>query len=219
MGLVANVIGASGLVGKELVQQLLYHHEFEKVRIFVRRNMGILNSRLEEHIIDFENPETWKSYLQGDILFSTLGTTIKSAKTKDKQYRVDFTYQFQFAKAAAENGIPCYVLVSSMGADSRSKVFYSRIKGELEDAVALLKFRRLVIFRPSILDGNRKEKRKSEKIGLVISRFITYFIFKSYRPTPVDALANKMIRSSLEQIDGCHIVEASRIFSSEYIDN
>lgn len=216
MGLVANVIGASGLVGKELVEQLINHHEFEKVRIFVRRNTGVLNAKLEEHIIDFEKPETWKSYLQGDILFSTLGTTIKSAKTKEKQYRVDFTYQFQFAKAAAENEVPCYILVSSMGADSRSKVFYSRIKGELEDAVALLKFRRLLIFRPSILDGNRKEKRQGEKIGLVISRFITYFIFKSYRPTPVGALVNKMIRSSLDQIDGCHIVEASRIYTSEY---
>lgn len=216
MGLVANVIGASGLVGKELVEQLLNHHEFEKVRIFVRRNTGVLNAKLEEHIIDFEKPETWKSYLQGDMLFSTLGTTIKSAKTKEKQYRVDFTYQFQFAKAAAENGVPCYILVSSMGADSRSKVFYSRIKGELEDAVALLKFRRLLIFRPSILDGNRKEKRQGEKIGLVISRFITYFILKSYRPTPVGALVNKMIRSSLDPIDGCHIVEASRIYTSEY---
>lgn len=216
MGLVANVIGASGLVGKELVEQLLNHHEFEKVRIFVRRNTGILNSKLEEHVIDFENPDSWKSYLQGDMLFSTLGTTIKSAKTKDKQYRVDFTYQFQFAKAAAENGIPCYILVSSMGADSRSKVFYSRIKGELEDAVALLKFRRLLIFRPSILDGDRKEKRQGEKIGLIISRFVTYFILKSYRPTPVDALVNKMIRSSLDPIDGCHIVEASRIYTSEY---
>lgn len=216
MGLVANVIGASGLVGKELVEQLLNHHEFEKVRIFVRRNTGILNSKLEEHVIDFENPDSWKSYLQGDMLFSTLGTTIKSAKTKEKQYRVDFTYQFQFAKAAAENGIPCYILVSSMGADSRSKVFYSRIKGELEDAVALLKFRRLLIFRPSILDGDRKEKRQGEKIGLIISRFVTYFILKSYRPTPVGALVNKMIRSSLDPIDGCHIVEASRIYTSEY---
>jgi uncharacterized protein YbjT (DUF2867 family) len=216
MGLVANVIGASGLVGKELVEQLLNYQEFEKVRIFVRRNTGILNSKLEEHIIDFEKPETWKSYLHGDMLFSTLGTTIKTAKTKDKQYRVDFTYQFQFAKAAAENGVPCYILVSSMGADSRSKVFYSRIKGELEDAVALLKFRRLLIFRPSILDGDRKEKRRGEKIGLVISRFITYFILKSYRPTPVGALVNKMIRSSLDPIDGCHIVEASRIYTSEY---
>lgn len=216
MGLVANVIGASGLVGKELVEQLLNHHEFEKVRIFVRRNTGILNSKLEEHVIDFENPETWKSYLQGDMLISTLGTTIKSAKTKEKQYRVDFTYQFLFAKAAAENGVPCYILVSSMGADSRSKVFYSRIKGELEDAVALLKFRRLLIFRPSILDGHREEKRHGEKIGLEISRFITYFIFKSYRPTPVDALVKKMIRTSLDPIDGCHIIEASRIYTSEF---
>jgi len=216
MGLVANVIGASGLVGKELVEQLLNHNDFEKVRIFVRRNTGMLNAKLEEHINDFENPESWKNKLQGDMLFSTLGTTIKHAKTRERQYRVDFIYQFQFAKEAALNGIPCYILVSSMGADSRSKVFYSRIKGELEDAVSLLKFRRLIIFRPSILDGDRKEKRHGERIGLVISRFFTLFFLKSYRPTPVNVLVNKMIRSSLAPIDGCHIVEGSRIFSSEY---
>jgi uncharacterized protein YbjT (DUF2867 family) len=216
MGLVANVIGASGLVGKELVDQLLNHHGFEKVRIFVRRNTGILNSKLEEHLVDFEHPETWESLVQGDMLFSTLGTTIRTAKTKERQYRVDFTYQFNFAKAAAKNEIPCFILVSSIGADSRSKVFYSRIKGELEDAVALLKFKRLLIFRPSILDGKRTEKRQGEKIGLVISRFLTYFIFKSYRPTPVDVLANKMIRSSLDPINGYHILEGSKIYSSEF---
>jgi uncharacterized protein YbjT (DUF2867 family) len=216
MGLVANVIGASGLVGKELVEQLFVHHEFEKVRIFVRRRTGLINAKLEEHIIDFEEANTWEHLVQGDVLFSTLGTTLKKAKTKEKQYRVDYLYQFEFAKAAAKNGIPCYVLVSSMGANSRSKIFYSRIKGELEDAVSLMKFKRFLIFRPSILDGIRIEKRVPEKIGLIATRLITYFIFKSYTPTPVDILAYKMIHSSLEQIDGCSIIEGRKIFSAEY---
>jgi len=127
---IANVIGASGLVGKELVKQILDHDEFEKVRIFVRRPSGINHPKLEEQIIDFEQPDSWRPLVKGDVLFSTLGTTIKTAKTKENQYRVDFTYQYEFAKAASENGVPNYLLVSSMGADPKSSVFYSRIKGE-----------------------------------------------------------------------------------------
>ncbi|MFY9154187.1 MAG: NAD(P)H-binding protein [Prolixibacteraceae bacterium] len=213
MGQVANVIGASGLVGNELVLQLLNYYEFDLVRIFVRRATGIIHSKLEERIIDFEEPETWSKFVRGDVLFSTLGTTIKTAKTRDKQYRVDFFYQYEFAKAAAENDVSTLILVSSMGANARSSVFYSRIKGELEDAVSLLGFKRLIIFRPSILDGKRLEKRTGEKIGLVFTRFITQFIFKRYRPTPVDVLAEKMIRSALYEVNGCHIVEGTGILN------
>lgn len=211
MGQVANVVGASGLVGNELVQQLLSHYDFDLVRIFVRKTTGIIHSKLDEQIIDFEKPENWSHLVKGDILILTLGTTIKTAKTKDKQYRVDFTYQYQFAKAAAENKVSTLILVSSMGADATSSVFYSRIKGELEDAVSMLQFQKLVIFRPSILDGKRQEKRTGEKIGLVFTRFITQLIFKRYRPTPVDVLAEKMIRSALYEVAGCHIVEGTGI--------
>ena len=198
MGRIANVIGASGLVGQQLVAQLLDHPEFEKVRIFARRSIGLVHPKLEEQVIDFDRPENWKHLVQGDVLFSTLGTTIKTAKTKENQYRVDFTYQYEFAEAAAENGVPTYVLVSSMGANPKSAVFYSRIKGELEEAVAKLNFKKLLIFRPSILDGNRQEKRAGEKIGLILSRFLTRFTLKKYRPTPVTVLAAKMISFSVD---------------------
>lgn len=211
MGLVANVIGASGLVGNELVMQLLNFYEFDLVRIFVRKPSGIIHSKLEEKIIDFEEPQSWVNLVKGDVLFSTLGTTIKTAKTKDKQYRVDFTYQYEFAKVAAHNNVYTLILVSSMGANAKSSVFYSRIKGELEDAVSLLNFKRLIIFRPSILDGKRRERRSGEKIGLVFTRFITQFILKRYRPTPVDVLAEKMIRSALYEVNGCHVVEGTGI--------
>lgn len=212
MSKVANVIGASGLVGQQLVAQLLGHPEFGKVRSFVRRTSGMSHPKLEEIQIDFGQPESWEHLVQGDVLFSTMGTTIKTAKTKENQYRVDFTYQHEFAKAAAENGVEAYVLVSSMGADSKSSVFYSRIKGELEDAVSNLNFRKCIIVRPSILDGDRKEKRAGEKIGLVASRFLTRYIFKKYRPTPVDVLAAKMISLSIDQNMGFRIVEGLEIF-------
>jgi uncharacterized protein YbjT (DUF2867 family) len=212
MGQIANVIGASGLVGKELVKQLLDHPEFEKVRIFVRRTTGIVHPKLEEQIIDFDQTNTWKPLVTGDVLFSMLGTTIKTAKTKENQYRVDFTYQYEFAKAASGNGVPTYLLVSSMGANPKSSVFYSRMKGELEDAVAKLPFQKSVIVRPSILDGNRQEKRTGEKAGLFLSQFLTKFILKAYRPTPVDVLASKMIRLSLEKVSGIRTIEGLEIF-------
>lgn len=212
MSKVANVIGASGLVGQQLIAQLLDHPEFGKVRSFVRRPSGISHSKLEEIQIDFDQPESWNHLVKGDVLFSTLGTTIKTAKTKENQYRVDFTYQYEFAKAASGNGVGAYVLVSSMGADSKSSVFYSRIKGELEEAVFKLNFRKCIIVRPSILDGDRKEKRTGEKIGLVASRFLTRYIFKKYKPTPVDLLAKKMIRLSMDQTKGFIMVEGLEIF-------
>ncbi len=211
MSKVANVIGASGLVGQQLVAQLLDHPEFEKVRIFVRRKSGLVHKKLDEQIIDFDQPESWKYLVNGDALFSTLGTTIKTAKTKANQYRVDYTYQYEFAKAAAGNGVGAYMLVSSMGADPKSSVFYSKMKGELEEAVVKLNFRKCIIVRPSILDGDRKEKRAGEKIGLVISRFLTKYVFKKYQPTPVDVLAAKMISLSLDKTEGFRMVEGLEI--------
>lgn len=210
---IANVIGASGLVGQQVLAQLLGSPEFSKVRVFVRRKTGLTHPKLEEQLIDFDRPESWKQLVQGDVLFSTMGTTIKTAKTKENQYRVDFTYQYEFAKAASGNGVGVYVLVSSMGADPKSSVFYSKMKGELEEAVARLAFRKLIVIRPSILDGDRKEQRTGEKIGLVISRFLTKYMLKKYKPTPVDVLARKMISLSLDQTAGYRMVEGLEIFN------
>jgi len=214
MGKVANIIGSTGLVGHQLLTQILDHPEFEKVRIFVRRASGISHPKLEEQIIDFDLPESWRHLVKGDVLFSTLGTTIKTAKTKENQYRVDFTYQYEFAKVASENGVSAYLLVSSLGANPKSSVFYSRMKGELEDAVAKLPFRKLVIIRPSILDGDRQEKRAGEKVGLILSRFVTRFILKVYKPTPVNLLASKMISLSLQKVPGISTIGGLEIFQN-----
>jgi len=206
MKLVAIVIGGTGLVGQQLILQLLDHPDFEKVRSFVRRPSGMIHPNLEEIQIDFDKPKSWRHLVQGDVLFSTLGTTIKTAKTKENQYKVDFSYQFEFALAAFENKVPTYMLVSSMGADPKSRFFYTRIKGELEEAVSKLTFRKLIIFRPSFLDGRRKEKRTGEKTMLAINYFITQFMLKKYRPTRVDILAKKMITTSLDQSIGIRVI-------------
>ena len=116
-----------------------------------------------KQVIDFDQPDSWKVLITGDVLYSTLGTTIARAKTKDAQYKVDFTYQYNVAEIAAANGVPSYVLVSSAGATSKSKVFYSNMKGKLEDAVKLLPFKVISIIRPGQLAGERVRKTNDRK--------------------------------------------------------
>ena len=112
----AIVIGATGLVGSALTSQLLEHPEFSGVKVFVRRSTHLSHQKLREHIVDFDKIDDWKHLLQGDVLFSAMGTTLNKAGSKAAQYRIDYTYQYNVAAAAASNGVPAYVLISSAGA-------------------------------------------------------------------------------------------------------
>ena len=208
----AIVLGASGLVGTELVHQLLNSSEFEKVKIFVRRSLGISNPKLEEQLIDFDNLSVWKHDLVGDTLFSCMGTTLKTAGSKDKQYMVDYTYPYQCIEAAIQNGTKQILLVSSIGAKASSSNFYLRMKGELEEAIKKLKPSNFIVFRPSILDGNRVESRPAEYLGLRIMRIFGKFSFlKKYAPTLVRDLAGSMIRLALKDKEGVKVVESLEI--------
>ncbi len=198
MKLTANVIGATGLVGNLLVRQLLENEKFEKVQIFVRRDTGINHPKLEQHVVDFKDEKTWGDKIKGDVLFSALGTTLKQAGGKEQQYEIDVVFNRNFAKKARENGIENYVLVSSIGADSKSKLFYLHIKGRLDDVVAEMGFKNLVILRPSSLTGDRTPRRIAEEISVPVANFITKFIFKKYRPIHGKTVAAAMINSVLK---------------------
>jgi uncharacterized protein YbjT (DUF2867 family) len=200
MGKVVNVIGATGLVGRELVNQLLENEGIEKVRIFVRRDFGKEHPKLEQHLIDFSDTESWSTFLKGDVLFSTLGTTLKQAGSKDNQYLVDYTWQYNFAREAAANGIPAYILVSSTGANSKSMIFYSRIKGKLDEEVQKLPFQKIVILRPSILAGIREKRRPMEEKSIRIMGNISKWLFKKYRPVEAATVAKAMVQSALGDI-------------------
>ncbi len=164
----AIVLGSTGLVGKKLVDLLIQDSLFSKIKLLVRRPSGFDNPKIVEYIVDFDNLSSFRSLIQGDVLFSSLGTTIKKAGSKEAQYKVDYIYQYDIAKAAAENGVSDYILVSASMANSKSSIFYSRIKGELDDAVVKLPYERVLIFRPSVLMGERDIKRKGEEIGAKI---------------------------------------------------
>ena len=187
------LIGATGTTGSDLLKLLLDDDEVESVDIFVRRNTGVEHPKLTVHVINFEKPEEWSHLVKGDVLFSCLGTTRKDAGSKAAQWKVDYDYQYSFAKAARQNGVECYVLVSAMNASSKSLFFYSRIKGKLDEDVTNLGFPKLLIFKPPSLI--RKESdRKMEKMGVkVIGFFNRLGLMKSLKPMSTDALAKKML--------------------------
>ncbi len=199
----ALVIGATGLVGRQLVKRLLQDERFGKVIIFVRRTAGIADPKLKEHIIDFEKPAQWQHLVKGDVFFSTLGTTRGKAGSKDAQKRVDYDYQYQFAQAAAGNATPLLVLVSSVGAKAGSPLFYTRIKGELERDVKALPFEKVVIIQPGPLFGDREEKRSGEELGMrVVSAMNRIGLMKKYRPIHGDTVALAMINACLDSRKG-----------------
>ena len=190
----ALVIGATGAVGKDLVEQLLQDDAFERVDVFVRRAVGVQSPKLVPHIVDFDHLEGWSALLTGDVLFSSLGTTRKAAGSQEAQWKVDYTYQYEVAKAARTNGVPKLVLVSSVGADAKSKFFYTRMKGQLDEDVRKLGFPGCFILRPPSLIRKGSD-RFGEKAGVAVLKVLNAIgILRAYKPMPTEDLAAEMIR-------------------------
>ncbi len=216
----ALVIGATGLVGSNLVNQLLDDDRFHKVVTFTRRKTGVTHDKLHEHVIDFDKPETWQDHVRGDVLFSALGTTLKTAGNKEAQYRVDYTYQYTIAKAASDNGVPSYVLVSSAHASPASRFFYSRIKGELERDIQALAFKHIHILQPGPLKGERPENRTGEKIGVfLLHRLNNVGLFRRYRPIGGNVVAQAMRSICLNELKGPKVYVLDKLFDIDYDKN
>jgi uncharacterized protein YbjT (DUF2867 family) len=211
----AIVIGATGLIGKHLTKFLLDDPVYSIVKVFVRRPLSISNPKLEEHVIDFDEISNWSDKITGNELYSAMGTTIKKAGSKEAQYKIDVTYQYEFAKAAAENGVKSYFLVSSSGANAKSKFFYMKIKGELEEKVRLLPLNKIRIFRPSLLLGERDEKRFGEKAAERLLKIVVplFPFLKIQRPIEGDKVARAMIVSANDDSkERIKILEPPEIF-------
>ena len=190
----ALILGATGSVGQELLDLILKDSSFSKVSIFVRRKFSIEHEKLTTHEIDFSRLKDYKRLIDGDILFSAFGTTLKDAGSKTQQYLVDYTYQYEFAKMASDNGINHFSLVSSAGANERSFFFYPKIKGELEQSVKKLQFKKIQIFQPAILIRQPELMRNGERIGIRVFNALNKIgLLKSQKPLSVSFLAKKMI--------------------------
>ena len=209
----ALVIGATGATGRDLVNQLLTDKDYDEVNVFVRRPLEVESPKLKTHIVDFEKPEEWKDLVNGDVAFFCLGTTLKDAGSKEAQRKVDYDYQYNFAKAAKENEVEDYILVSSYGANPKSKIFYSRMKGELEQSIKALHFNKLMIFQPGMLDRKDSE-RTGEVLGGKIIKFANKFgVLTQQKPLPTAVLAKAMINSSKIKSYGYSKIKLGNIFA------
>lgn len=211
--MIALVIGATGATGKDLVNELLGDPDFTEVHLFVRKTLNFNNPKAKVHLVDFNQPEEWKNLVKGDVAFSCMGTTLKAAGSKEAQRKVDVDYQYNFAKSARENNVDDFVLVSAYGATSKSKMFYSKIKGELEDKIKALQFPKLTIFQPGMLDRKDSE-RFAEAVGGNVIKFINKLgILKNQKPLPTKVLAQAMVNASKIKSNGYSKIKLANIFS------
>ena len=213
----ALVIGSTGATGIELTKQLIEQEEFTEIHVFVRNVPTINHPKLKVHKVDFNEVDTWSEKLKGDVLFLAMGTTLKTAGSKEAQYKVDVTYQFETAKAAANNNVPKLILVSSIGANHKSIFFYPKIKGVLEEMVKKLNFKSICILRPPVLDRGEAMMRATEKKSITfIKRLNKIGLLLSQKPMSTLLLANKMILlASKETIHKTVTLEAKDIFRLE----
>lgn len=206
----AIIIGASGLTGKALLYQLLQDDSFNRVIIFVRKELTIAHVKLTQYVVDFNALNSCKDLIKGDVVFCCVGTTIKTAGSQEAFKKVDFTYPVEFAKLAKENNIPVFCLQSSLGADAKSNNFYLKTKGETEEAIRNLNFQSFATFRPSMLLGDRTEFRLGEKIGKIVMQTLSFaFVgkLKRYKAIHVKQVASAMIKHAKSGNTGNTIIE------------
>ena len=206
------IIGATGATGKDLLAKLLEDEAFSEIHSFVRKPMSISHPKLHAHVVDFDTPEAWADLLHGDVAFSCLGTTLAVAGSKEAQWRVDYDYQYTFAEHCKNNGVSTFVLVSAAGAKAQSKLFYNRMKGQLEDAVKALGFSCLLIFQPSILIRSNSDRSGENFTVKAIHFFNKIGLFKRYRPMPTEILAEKMLSAVYNSPKGTFTFALNKIF-------
>ena len=212
----AIVIGATGLIGHVVVEVLLKDPAFRTVRILVREKTGLSHLKLEEKIVNFNDIDDFSNkFGRGDVIFSCVGTTQKKVHGDKIAYKkVDFDIPVNAAKIGIANGFKKYMLVSSVGANATSKNFYLKLKGETEDALKEFSFESIGFFQPSILLGERNERRSGEQFAKMLMRTFSKLLiggYKKYRAIDAKDVAAAMVNESKMQNPGVHSFEYAAI--------
>lgn len=209
MNKTALLAGASGLTGGYLLSLLLESPEYSSVIAYVRKSSGLTHPKLKEIVVDWENLQ---EPVAAEDVFCCLGTTIKKAGSQEAFRRVDYNYPLQLAQIQLRGGSQQFLLVSAIGADAKSSVFYSRVKGELENALQSIGYKSLHIFRPSFIAGPRKESRPGERIGLAIFSLLSpLFIgpLKKYAPIQAEHIARAMLQAAQKNEQGTKVYDSA----------
>jgi len=210
----ALIFGASGLIGSELLKLALNDPYFSSVTIIVRKRLSLSNNKLTEIISTFEELEENQDSLQGDIIFSCLGTTKSKTPDQNEYYKIDHDYPVTASKIAIKNGAKYIHLVSSLGANSSSSNTYLKMKGEIEDDISKLPFLGVHFYRPSLIIGKRKESRPLEGISALIFNIINPLLLgslKKYQSIKATDIAKAMLSQAKKEIKGIHIYQSNII--------
>jgi uncharacterized protein YbjT (DUF2867 family) len=210
----ALLLGASGLVGGHCLRFLLEDRAYGKVVAWVRKPLSLEHDKLEQRVVDFEHLASYAHLTKVNDVFCCLGTTIKKAGSQEAFRQVDFDYPLEIAKLASKNGVEQFLMITAMGANPRSRIFYNRVKGEVEAAITKLSFKTIDIFRPSLLLGEREERRLGEKIGEPLLKSLKFLLvgpWRKYRALEAQIVARAMVEVAKQNFPGVNIFESDRI--------
>ncbi|PSR52127.1 oxidoreductase [Adhaeribacter arboris] len=210
----AIIAGASGLVGSHCLDLLLQSNRYKKVISIGRKLLPMEHPKLEQKLVDFEILESYHHSLMADDIFCCLGTTIKKAGSKENFYKVDFTYVIKLASITAANFASQFLVVSAMGADANSRIFYNQVKGKMEAAIKPLHFLGVHLFQPSLLLGQRTEKRMGEQVAQAVAKVLPFVFIgplRPYKPIHARDVAKAMLYAAAQDGAGISIYPSSRI--------
>jgi len=208
------VAGASGLVGSHVLRLLLQDPAYARVTVLARRELPLAHGKLDQRVVAFDHLAQIADFPRVHDVFCCLGTTMKQAGSPDAFRKVDCTYVVELARVAVRHRASQFLVVTALGADRRSRIFYSRVKGEAEEAVRRLQFDGIQIFRPSMLVGARAESRPAERVAGLLSPLVAWaFVgpLARYQPIKAEAVARAMVRVAREAPRGTHVYESHEI--------
>ncbi|MBI3579655.1 MAG: oxidoreductase [Ignavibacteriales bacterium] len=212
----ALLVGATGLIGGHCLQSLLESNAYEKILALVRKPLAIVHKKFQQHVVDFDRLDQYPPLFNVHDVYCCLGTTLRTAGSQEAFRKVDFTYPVQTAALASKQGAEQFLIVTSLGANSFSNVFYYRVKGEAEEAITKLPFKGIYLFRPSILLGERKEFRLGEKAGILAMRAVSFAMvgrYRKYRPIHASNVAKAMVIVAGMGLEGVQRFESDQIQS------
>ena len=201
-------------MGGHCLQHLLECDEYSKVSILVRRPLRMEHPKLEEHVVDFDRLDQHASVIQSNDIFCCLGTTIRVAGSQAEFRKVDFTYTVQTCAIAVKNGADQLVVVTAIGANPHSRIFYNRVKGETEEALSKLPCEAVHFLRPSLLLGDRPKARRIEQASGAAMKGVSVLMvggLRRYRPIEAKVVAHAMVLVARETRPGVNIYESDRI--------
>lgn len=210
----AVLLGATGLVGGRCLELLLADATYARVTVVGRRALPREHPKLEQRVVDFERLDGEADAFAGDDVFCCLGTTIRAAGSQEAFRRVDHDYPLAAARLASARGAKRFLLVTAMGADAGSRIFYNRVKGEVEAGVSALPFEGVALLRPSLILGERADRRPAEALAQRLAPALNPLLLgplRKYRAIDAAAIARAMVRLAKEDFRGVRVVESDAL--------